>query len=179
MLIQSFSTYTKSNSFFGTPGTFMKRHFGRMDQIWNLKIKLSLQGNPSFALKNPLTNLCSSNLKNHALHRNTIYEQCWLYSEQLTVENDLKCEQEYYTFIWSAAVRYLIYLARLAFCYRGAPPKRLSPLKFSKTIERTIETIAYCFKNNGLLSSPLNFFLAESQKGEPIRSVQYWFSLAK
>ena len=34
------------------------------------------------------------------------------------------------------------------------PPKkrRLLPLKFSKTIERTIGTITYCFKNNGLLS---------------------------
>ena len=36
------------------------------------------------------------------------------------------------------------------------PPKRRLPLK---TIERTIETIAYRFKNNGLLSfAPLKFF---------------------
>ena len=28
---------------------FMKRDFGRIDQIWNLKIKLYPQGNPSFA----------------------------------------------------------------------------------------------------------------------------------
>ena len=37
----------------------------------------------------------------------------------------------------------------------SAPPpkKRLFPPKiFKKTTERTIETIAYCFKNNGLLS---------------------------
>ena len=40
---------------------------------------------------------------------------------------------------------------------QGTSPKTtFSPLKFSKTIERTI---AYCFKNNGLLSSPQkNFF---------------------
>ena len=40
----------------------------------------------------------------------------------------------------------------LDFCYRGHPPKRLSPLKgacplkFSKTMERTTETIAYSLK---------------------------------
>ena len=34
--------------------TFMKRHFGRIDQIWNLKIKLYLQGNASFTLKEPI-----------------------------------------------------------------------------------------------------------------------------
>ena len=39
-----------------------------------------------------------------------------------------------------------------------------APLNFQNTIERTIETIAYCFKNNGLLSfTPFNCFLAESQ----------------
>ena len=59
----------------------------------------------------------------------------------------------------------------LAFCYwegRGTPEndkKALAPLKILKTIERTIETIAYCLKNNALLSfAPLNFFLAESQQ---------------
>ena len=46
-----------------------------------------------------------------------------------------------------------------------APPlKYVCLLKFPKTIERTIGTISYCFKNNGLLSfAPLKFFLAESQ----------------
>ena len=34
----------------------------------------------------------------------------------------------------------------------GAPQNDFCPLKFSKTIERTIGTIAYCFKNNCLLS---------------------------
>ena len=53
----------------------------------------------------------------------------------------------------------------LAFCYRGRgvllpkttfdPLKGVSPLKFSKN---NIETIAYCFENNSLLSSPLKFF---------------------
>ena len=51
----------------------------------------------------------------------------------------------------------------------AGPPKRLVPSKifpgnFRKTIEETIETIAYCIENNGLLSfAPLKFFLAESQ----------------
>ena len=58
--------------------------------------------------------------------------------------------------IWSG-------LEFLAFCYRegrgapppdnDSPPKGVCPAKIlGKTIERTIETIAYCFKNNGLLS---------------------------
>ena len=38
------------------------------------------------------------------------------------------------------------------------PQKAFATLKFSKTIEVTIETMVYCFKNNGLLSSSLNFF---------------------
>ena len=47
---------------------------------------------------------------------------------------------------------------------QGAPPKRLLPLKiFKETIERRIETIAYCWENNCLLSPSLNFFRAESQ----------------
>ena len=47
---------------------------------------------------------------------------------------------------------------------RRRPPKPLLPsLKFwEKTIEKTIGTIAYCFKNSGLLSfAPLNFFYQE------------------
>ena len=39
-----------------------------------------------------------------------------------------------------------------------------SPLKFSKTIERIIETIVCCLKNCSLLSSPPRFFLTEGQK---------------
>ena len=43
------------------------------------------------------------------------------------------------------------------------PPENAFAPKI-KTIEKTIKTIAYCFKNNGLLSFvPLKFFLAESQ----------------
>ena len=38
--------------------------------------------------------------------------------------------------------------------------RRLPPKIFQKTIERTIETAVYCFKNNGL---PPQFFPAESQ----------------
>ena len=50
----------------------------------------------------------------------------------------------------------------------GGPQKRLLPPKMRlppklKTIERTMETIAYCLKNNGILSSPFKFFQAESQ----------------
>ena len=42
----------------------------------------------------------------------------------------------------------------------GHPPQNdfWPPKIFKKTIERTIETIAHCFKNNDLLSSPLKFF---------------------
>ena len=40
-----------------------------------------------------------------------------------------------------------------------------APLKFSKIIERTIETIVYCFKNDGLLSPPpLIFFSRKPEK---------------
>ena len=52
----------------------------------------------------------------------------------------------------------------LAFCYRGAggapqndfcPPKDVSPPKiFKKTIERAIETIAYCFKKTMVYCLP-------------------------
>ena len=37
---------------------------------------------------------------------------------------------------------------------RGAPPRRLFPLKFSKTTERTIETIAYCFEKQWSIVPP-------------------------
>ena len=66
-------------------------------------------------------------------------------------------------------------VGRLGWCHSGfllqggkggapqndfCPPKRRLPPKiFQKTIERTTETTAYCFKNNGLLSPPtLKFF---------------------
>ena len=45
---------------------------------------------------------------------------------------------------------------------RLLPSKPLLPKIFKETKERTMETIA-CLKNNGILSSPLNFSLAESQ----------------
>ena len=68
--------------------------------------------------------------------------------------------------IWllKTTVLSLKYLINLAFWLSAigragdAPKTTFASLKFSKTMERTIETITYCFKNNGLLSSPLNFF---------------------
>ena len=47
----------------------------------------------------------------------------------------------------------------------GGGGARDLPLNFQKTMERTIETIAYCLKNNNLLSfAPLlKFFLAENE----------------
>ena len=54
----------------------------------------------------------------------------------------------------------------LAFCYRGGGARgsetTFAPKIFEK-VERTIETIAYCFKNNGLLSFALfKFFQQKS-----------------
>ena len=57
---------------------------------------------------------------------------------------------------------------------QGAPPKLfcplkgVCPLKFSKTIERTIETIAYCFIKQWFIVFPPKFFLVESQLFLPI-----------
>ena len=51
----------------------MKRPFGRIDQIWNFKDKIVSSRRSKVCLKNPSTNLCSSDLESHALHRNTIY----------------------------------------------------------------------------------------------------------
>ena len=71
---------------------------------------------------------------------------------------------------------------------RMRSPKRLfaplkgvcHPLKLKKQTERTIETIAYCFKNNGLLSFPvlLKFYLAELSQTLSICSVLLRASLA-
>ena len=58
-------------------------------------------------------------------------------------------------------------------CVQYGSETTFALLKFSKTIERTIETIAYCLRNNGLLSfaSSLNFFQQKARyrttKGAP------------
>ena len=55
--------------------TFMKRHFGRIGQIWNFKMKLYLKKKIQVLLKNTLNKFMLSNLESHALDKNTIYKQ--------------------------------------------------------------------------------------------------------
>ena len=77
--------------------------------------------------------------------------------------------------------RYPPHSSWLAFCYGGvaggAPQNDFCTLKFSKTIERTIETISYCLKNNCLLSFvPLKFFSSRKPELVPpgVLTVYLW-----
>ena len=71
----------------------------------------------------------------------------------------------------------IIKITKAGFLLQGAPPQKkttFAPLKFSKNNRKNIETVAYCFKNNDLLSfappPPLKFF--SSRKPDFSRSLR-------